>query len=34
MGLCDFFKNIFGKKACAFCGKEVGMMDRSKIKNK
>ena len=34
MGLGDFFKNIFGKKACAFCGKEVGMMHRTKIKNK
>lgn len=34
MGLGDFFKNIFGKKACAFCGKEVGMMKRTKIKNK
>lgn len=34
MGLGDFFKNIFGKKACAFCGKEVGMLKRTKIKNK
>ncbi len=33
MGLGDFFKNIFGKKTCAFCGKEVGMMKRTKIKN-
>ena len=22
MGLGDFFKNIFGKKTCAFCGGE------------
>lgn len=34
MGLGDFFKNIFGKKNCALCGKECGMMHRSKIKNK
>lgn len=34
MGLGEFFKNIFGKKPCAFCGKEVGMMKRTKIKNK
>jgi len=34
MGFGDFFKNIFGKKTCAFCGKEVGMMKRTKIKNK
>lgn len=34
MGLSEFFKNIFGKKPCAFCGKEVGMMKRTKIKNK
>lgn len=33
MGLGDFFKNIFGKKACDFCGTEVGMMGRNKIKN-
>ena len=29
-----FFKNIFGKKTCALCGKECGVMHRSKIKNK
>lgn len=34
MGLGEFFKNIFGKKPCAFCGKEVGMMKRTKIKDK
>lgn len=32
MGLGDFFKNIFGKKVCAFCGGECGMMNRTKIK--
>ncbi len=32
MGLGDFFKNIFGKKTCAFCGGECGMLDRTKIK--
>ena len=32
MGLGDFFKNIFGKKNCAFCGGECGMMSRTKIK--
>ena len=32
MGLGDFFKNIFGKKTCAFCGGEGGMMSRTKIK--
>lgn len=32
MGLGDFFKNIFGKKTCAFCGCECGMMNRTKIK--
>jgi len=34
MGFADFFKKTFGKQACAFCGNEVGMMKRSKIKNK
>ena len=33
MGLGDFFKKTFGKQVCAFCGKEVGMMSRDKIKN-
>ena len=23
MGIGDFFKNIFGKKNCALCGKEM-----------
>ena len=32
MGLGDFFKNIFGKKVCAFCGAECGMLNRTKIK--
>jgi len=32
MGIGDFFKNIFGKKTCAFCGGECGMMSRTKIK--
>lgn len=32
MGFGDFFKNIFGKKTCAFCGGECGMMSRTKIK--
>ena len=33
MGIGDFFKKTFGKQTCAFCGKEVGMMNRDKIKN-
>ena len=33
MGIGDFFKNRFGKQACAFCGKEVGMLGRDKIRN-
>ena len=32
MGLGDFFKKIFGKKTCAFCGAECGVMSRTKIK--
>lgn len=32
MGFGDFLKNIFGKKTCAFCGQECGMMNRTKIK--
>ncbi len=32
MGLGDFFKNIFGKKTCAFCSGECGVMSRTKIK--
>ena len=33
MGLGDFFKNIFGKKICAFCGGECGIMHRAKLKD-
>ena len=33
MGIGDWFKKTFGKQTCAFCGKEVGMMSRDKIKN-
>lgn len=33
MGLGNWFKGTFGKQTCAFCGKEVGMMKRTKIKN-
>ncbi len=29
-----FFQNLFGKKICALCGKECGVMSRYKIKNK
>lgn len=29
-----FFKNLFGKKPCALCGKECGVMTRNKIRNK
>lgn len=29
-----FFQNLFGKKTCALCGKECGVMSRYKIKNK
>lgn len=29
-----FFSDIFGKKNCAICGKECGMMSRTKIKEK
>lgn len=32
MGIGDFFKNIFGKKTCAFCGGECGVLSRTKIK--
>lgn len=34
MGIGDWFKQTFGKQTCAFCGNEVGMMKRDKIKNK
>jgi len=33
MGIGGFFKKTFGKQECAFCGAEVGMMGRTKIKN-
>lgn len=33
MGIGGFFKKTFGKQTCAFCGAEVGMMSRTKIKN-
>lgn len=33
MGIGDWFKKTFGKQACSFCGAEVGMLKRSKIKN-
>lgn len=34
MGFVDWLKGTFGKQACAFCGNEVGMLSRTKIKNK
>ena len=34
MGFADWFKRTFGKQPCAFCGNEVGMLKRTKIKNK
>ena len=33
MGIGEWFKRTFGKQACSFCGAEVGMLKRSKIKN-
>ena len=33
MGISDWFKKRFGKQICAFCGQEVGMLKRDKIKN-
>ena len=33
MGIGDFFKKTFGKQVCAFCGQEVGMLNRDKIRN-
>lgn len=33
MSIGDWFKKKFGKQTCAFCGKEVGMLQRDKIKN-
>lgn len=34
MGFMDWLKGTFGKQTCAFCGAEVGMLKRTKIKNK
>lgn len=34
MGFMDWLKGTFGKQVCAFCGNEVGMLKRTKIKNK
>lgn len=34
MGIGDWIKKTFGKQPCAFCGNEVGMLKRDKIKNK
>lgn len=34
MGFVDWLKGTFGKQTCAFCGSEVGMLKRTKIKNK
>lgn len=34
MGFTDWLKRTFGKQTCAFCGNEVGMLKRTKIKNK
>lgn len=34
MGFMDWLKGTFGKQPCAFCGAEVGMLKRTKIKNK
>ena len=34
MGFVDWLKGVFGKQPCAFCGNEVGMLKRTKIKNK
>ena len=34
MGIGAWFQKTFGKQPCAFCGTEVGMMKRTKIKNK
>lgn len=34
MGFMDWLKGTFGKQTCAFCGNEVGMLKRTKIKNK
>ena len=34
MGFVDWFKKTFGKQPCAFCGNEVGMLKRTKIRDK
>ena len=34
MGFMDWIKKTFGKQPCAFCGTEVGMLKRDKIKDK
>lgn len=34
MGLGEWFKKTFGKQTCAFCGEEVGVLKRTKIKDK
>lgn len=34
MGIGEWLKRTFGKQPCAFCGNEVGMLKRTKIKNK
>lgn len=34
MGFVDWLKGTFGKQTCAFCGTEVGMLKRTKIKDK
>ena len=34
MGIGDWFKKKFGKQSCAFCGAEVGVLKRTKIKDK
>ena len=33
MGIGNWFKKRFGKQICAFCGQEVGMLKRDKIRN-
>lgn len=33
MGIGQWFKRTFGKQPCAFCGAEVGVLKRTKIKN-
>ena len=33
MGIGEWFKKTFGKQPCAFCGEEVGMLNRTKIRD-